>query len=204
MKSIRNFITNILSAAVGGAGFIFFLFVLNTGFPVAIGVGAVSFIAASMILGQSETVKKLGSRQIALQIGDETISEAARKVDEIQALGRTIQDKVIGAKVASIIDLSERIFEDLKRDPRDVKPAKRFLTYYLDATVNILNKYQELAGTGLNTADVRTRMAKVGEILDTLQQAFEQQLNRLLDNDMIDLDSEISVLENTIKMEGLK
>jgi 5-bromo-4-chloroindolyl phosphate hydrolysis protein len=44
---------------------------------------------------------------------------------------------------------------------------------------------------------------KVESLLSTIKQAFDKQLAKLLEDDVMDLDVEISVLEKTMKSEGL-
>ena len=51
--------------------------------------------------------------------------------------------------------------------------------------------------------DIRKSLAKVETMLQTIRDAFEKQLGRLLSDDAMDLDAELATLEQTIKMEGL-
>ncbi|MGE5417152.1 MAG: 5-bromo-4-chloroindolyl phosphate hydrolysis family protein [Acidobacteriota bacterium] len=194
--------TGVLSAAVGGAGFLAFLFLLQTGLPIAIGAGIASFAGTVMALGRSDEEQPMA--KLGALSKDATIAEAHKKLQDIHACGRRIPDTAVRQKVEAICGVADKIFEDLRNDPRDIQPAKKFLTYYLDATANILDKYLEISSKGLNGPEVTQRMAKVSQLLDTIRIAFENQLTKLLDNDFLDLDAEMSLLENTIKSEGLR
>jgi 5-bromo-4-chloroindolyl phosphate hydrolysis protein len=73
----------------------------------------------------------------------------------------------------------------------------------LDSTINILNKYVELSAQDIEDEDIKKSLAKAETMLQTIRDAFEKQLGRLLSNDAMDLDAELATLEQTIKMEGL-
>ncbi|MGE5403357.1 MAG: 5-bromo-4-chloroindolyl phosphate hydrolysis family protein, partial [Candidatus Saccharibacteria bacterium] len=176
--------TGVVSAAVGGAGFLAFLFLLQTGLPIAIGAGIASFAGTALALGKSDDEGP--EAKLGVLAGDATIAEAHKKLQNIHACGRRVQDTAVRQKVEAICGVADKIFEDLRNDPRDIQPAKKFLTYYLDATANILEKYLEISSKGLNGPEVTRRMAKVSELLDTIREAFENQLTKLLDNDFLD------------------
>ena len=46
-------------------------------------------------------------------------------------------------------------------------------------------------------------LAKAERMLDDIQRAFEKQLSALLWDDVLDLDTELSVLEENIELENL-
>jgi 5-bromo-4-chloroindolyl phosphate hydrolysis protein len=93
--------------------------------------------------------------------------------------------------------------DTIQEDPTKLKPSQQFLNYYLDATVNILTKYVDLAGKDVRDAEIQKSLLKVETTLITIKDAFDKQLAKLLSNDAMNLDVEIQVLEQTINSEGL-
>ena len=73
----------------------------------------------------------------------------------------------------------------------------------MDSTLKIVDKYIDLSARGIKSADLVQSLAKVEELLDTIYHAFEKQLEILVKDDVMDLDTELKLLESTIKMEGL-
>ncbi len=199
-----NYIRSLVAAIVGGSGFLVFLFKLQSSVTVAVAVGVLCFIAVHLILSKSGNASLPNPVKIPRNEAAEcVIQEAEEKVNKIRYFGSKIANRNVKLKADAICGLAAKIFDDIRKDPRDVKPAKKFLGYYLDATANILEKYLDISEKQLASAEVNERLRKSEETLEMIRAAFERQLTRLTENDIMDLDSEISVLQNTLKMEDM-
>jgi 5-bromo-4-chloroindolyl phosphate hydrolysis protein len=135
-------------------------------------------------------------RETALREGTERLAEIRRTVSRIA-------DPRVRKKGEAVTASVENILDDLRKNPRDIRAARQFLSYYLDATGRIFGRYVELADKGLNAPEITSSLRKVEETMDTIHSAFEKQHARLLADDVLDLDSEIALLKNTIDSEGL-
>ncbi len=188
----------VLSALLSGGAFILTFVVADFALPVAAGLSALSFAGGALLfrVKPSRRIEKPADLESALQ-------EGRRKLGEIKAYGRKIGDAPTKAKVEAISDSVERIFAEIRRDPVDLKIARQFLSYYLDSTVTILDKYVTISSQTVSDPGIRDSLARVERSLDTINTAFGKQLARLLSNDLLDLDTELSLLEKTLEMEGL-
>ncbi len=139
---------------------------------------------------------------ISKEMYETAITEGSRKLSKLQASADKIQDRNVQVKAKNICVLTEKILDDIKKDPKDVKPARSFLNYYLDTAMNILKQYNELAVQKVSSEEVKEVIKKVDRTLGTLEQAFEKQLAKLMENDVLALNTELTVLERTIEMEG--
>ncbi len=188
----------ILSSVMAAGAFIVTYIFIDMGMLISLLLSGLSF-ASGVFLFQ---VKK--SRVIEQEADLETsLNEGKRKLDEIVYFRKQIKAMVITEKVSSICTTVEKILAEVKRDPGDLQAARQFLSYYLDATINILNKYVKLSSQNVSDSGITTSLKRVETMLDTINKAFEKQLTRLLSNDVMDLDTELSLLEKTINMEGL-
>jgi 5-bromo-4-chloroindolyl phosphate hydrolysis protein len=193
----------LLAGILGGAVFLAFLFLLNVGLVGSLVGGAVGFVAGLLI-----TRRKLPKVDMSMSgVSPEMLAEALRdgrsKLAEMRSIASRIQNPLVQFKVKQISDITEKILLDIQKDPNDLKPARQFLSYYLEATCKILRGYVDLSDKKVADPDVQTSLRRVEGLLDTIRKAFLQQHAQLLQNDVMDLDTEIQVLENTIKMEGL-
>jgi 5-bromo-4-chloroindolyl phosphate hydrolysis protein len=139
---------------------------------------------------------------ISKEMYETAIAEGSRKLSKLRASADRIQDRTVQVKAKNICALTEKILDDIKKDPKDVKPARSFLNYYLDTAMNILKQYNELAVQKVSSEEVKEVIKKVDRTLGTLEQAFEKQLEKLMENDVLALNTELTVLERTIEMEG--
>jgi len=198
----RRGLTTILGGILGAATFVIFFILVQSGILIAIIAASAAFIAGMLLENEPKamTVKLDGMDAQSLEA---VLVQAEAKLAQFESLVNRIESKTIQAKAMQIASLEHKIIEDIESDPKDLKPARGFLTYYQDAAINIIRKYLQIMERGGSVSDIQTSVAKVEPILETIKAAFEKQLARLLENDVLDLDIEISVLEKTLKMEGL-
>jgi len=198
----RRGLTTILGGILGAATFVIFFILVQSGILIAIIAASAAFIAGMLLENEPKamTVKLDGMDAQSLEA---VLVQAEAKLAQFESLVNRIESKTIQAKAMQIAALEHKIIEDIESDPKDLKPARGFLTYYQDAAINIIRKYLQIMERGGSVSDIQTSVAKVEPILETIRAAFEKQLARLLENDVLDLDIEISVLEKTLKMEGL-
>lgn len=196
--------SSIASGITGGAAFLIFYLLLDTGFIISLAVAFAGYLGASLILTPSKT-RELEFRLDGLNAESirKTIDEGRKKVNLMRKYCLEINRAEVRKKVERICMVADNIFDDFGNDPKDIKAARKFLSYYLDAAINIIGKYTELSSKRVISEDVENSLSKVEEMLETLGDTFERQLKKLLEDDILDLDTEISLLEKTIKSEGL-
>lgn len=131
------------------------------------------------------------------------LSGGAQKLTQLKRAAERISDKRVRGKAYAVCDSVARILSDIREDPKDLRPARKFLDYYLDATIKVVDRYASLSSKSVRSDDLSSSLSRVEESLDTIKSAYDKQLVQLLENDVMDLDTELEVLERTIKMEGL-
>ena len=197
VRGIHNALAGVLAAVV----FAVFFFFLDLGLIISALCGVGGLVAGLLLF---PTPKKL---DLGSGVKPEELREALaggdRSLTSLRKAAKAITDKTAAAKVAEIAKLVERILDDIRKDPKDLKNARQFLGYYLDATIKIVERYVELSAEGLKDQSVQASLRKVEGMLETIRAAFEKQLAMLLSDDVLDLDTELGLLEKTIRMEGL-
>ena len=85
-----------------------------------------------------------------------------------------------------------------------MKAVRQFFTYYLDALLNILRKSNQISKNGLKSDELARIHAQINQHLDSLKKIFEDKLNKLLEDDFMDLDIELQMLNKMMKAEGIE
>ncbi len=134
----------------------------------------------------------------------ETLEEGKSTLKELRSYSYRVRNREVKEKIEGICVVVDKIFDDFKKNPNDIKKARQFLSYYLDAALKIIRKYVELSGREVISEEVKTSLQRVESMLDTIKNAFEVQYANLLKDDVLDLDTEIDLLRNMIRMEGLE
>ncbi len=206
MRTFSN-IAGLFAGLVGGAGFLILFFAVQ--FPLVPSLllafagfgGAYLFIYA--FRPKPRIQFDIGSG-ITPELLETTMKEGGEKVKALIDCSQDIKDPTIRAKVARIIDVIKRIFANFEKDPKDIKQAKQFLSYYLDTSIKIVRKYRDLSVQNVRSPEIAATLAKAELMLDSIEKAFEKQHARLLRDDVMDLDTEIQTLEKTFNAEDLK
>lgn len=134
--------------------------------------------------------------------GEKAVKEGIEKLRSIRNNTRLIADNTIASKVQDICKTGSEIFDYLAKNPGDISKAKQFLNYYLDATEKIVNQYVELSAKKDKSPEIEASLKRVESMLDSIKDTYSKQLHNLLENDLLDLNTEISVLEKTMKYEN--
>lgn len=188
----------LLAGIAGAVVFLVFYLLVDIGLVFSLILGVAAFVGGFFLFERKrpEVIEKENDLKSSLDAGD-------KKLSEIRALERKIQKPSMLSKMKEIEDLIEKILVDIKRDPAKLHNARQFLDYYLDATIQILTKYVEISSQNVKDSSIQASLTKVEGILGTIKDAFDAQLAKLLSNDVMDLDSTVQTLKQTIEMEGL-
>ncbi|HBD93794.1 MAG: hypothetical protein A2015_00815 [Spirochaetes bacterium GWF1_31_7] len=195
---------NISAGIIGGGLFLFFLLFLDLSIVPSIIAGAAGYAGGALAFGGKKKELEFIAEGVTQEKLDEILKQGNLKVKVLKDLEAKITNKVVTQKIEGIIEVVEKIFDDLKKDPKDVKTARQFLIYYLDATINILERYHSICSTNISSIEIKKSLDNVESLLDTIKDGFEKQLIKLLNDDILDLDTEIKLLDQTMKSEGLK
>ncbi len=203
-EKIKKLLTSIFPGILGGLLFCIFSFLLNFNFFFSILIGLAAFVAGSLILSNKNKEVEFVIEGIDKKQYEEILQTGIQKLNILKTYIDKVKTKEVKEKINEINVIVGKIISDIKKDPKDVKPAKQFLNYYLDTTILILNRYIDISSQDMKSKKINETLVKVENLLDTIKVAFEKQLEKLYSDDLLNLDAEIKVLEQTFKVEGLQ
>lgn len=138
------------------------------------------------------------------QEGEELdITDENAVLAEIQRINRAITHPEVSRKIDRIGEITGKIFAYQKQNPAEKNQLRSFLNYYLPTTLKILNTYAQMEKQGADGENIRAAKARVEGMLDKVAEGFEKQLNRLYQNDAIDVTADVEVLERMLEKDGL-
>ena len=134
---------------------------------------------------------------------DQMIAQGKGALDEMRRLNDSIQDAAISAQIERLSQVSDKIFQQVQKNPSQLPQIRKFMSYYLPTTLKLLNAYDRMSGTGVSGENIDTTLAKVEAMMRTIVAAFEKQLDSLYGAEALDISTDITVLENMMAREGL-
>ena len=144
-----------------------------------------------------ETAPKSGNAEV-----DALIREARGQLDQIAAANDAIADPALSRQIEDIEATCRLILQRLEEQPNMLSQLRTFLRYYLPATLKLLNARAALEAevSAGQSADIAARIAKA---VEQVQSAFHKQLDALNEFRFINLESEMDVLADMLKSDGL-
>lgn len=106
-------------------------------------------------------------------------------------------------KISRLEAVSTKIFEQAKADPEKLPQMRKFMDYYLPTSLKLLNTYAELDKQGIEGENISESKHRIEQTMDTLVKAFETQLDKLFASDALDVSTDIDVMENMLRADGL-
>ncbi len=133
----------------------------------------------------------------------ETQTEHQHMLEDLTLIRNQIKNKVVIEKITRIEKITTDIFKIVERDPKELSKLRSYKNYYLPTTLKLLGLYAEFEKQSVATENVLLAKNDIERILDNLAEGFEKQLDTLFSDDVIDVSSDIEVLETMMIKEGL-
>ena len=174
-----------------------------------VGIGsAVSYVfaAAAFALGYVGGKKVFPDRVIEVQRApqsgnaevDALIAEARGQLDAIARTNDVIAEEALSAQIADIESTCRTILDRLEEQPNMLSSLRTFLRYYLPATLKLLE-----ARAKLEDEENAQIAGKIRDAMAQVQKAFHKQLDALNEFRFISLESEMDVLADMLRSDGL-
>ena len=134
---------------------------------------------------------------------DKMLKDGRLAIAEMKRLDDNIADPGISADIVRLEQVSQKIFDEVKQDPKKLPQIRRFMDYYLPTTLKLLNSYDRMSAAGVSGENIDSTLAKVEGMMRTIVAAFEKQLDSLYGSEALDIATDITVLETMMAREGL-
>ena len=121
---------------------------------------------------------------------------------DIRRANDRIADPAISAKIDRLEDLAGKIFRIVEEEPAKKAKASTFLNYYLPTTQKLLDSYADFEEAGVSGGNVSQAKQRIADTMDKIVAGFERQLDQLYQSDVMDVDSDIRVMEQMLRRDG--
>lgn len=166
-------------------------------------MAAATFLAFTLSYGLDPRRDKAGNISIGVTADEiiDALSAAEIRIKSIEDARRSIRNPEYGKRLDQITTQAREILSTIEDDPTRLSRARKFLKVYLDGTDKVAQGY---AKSPNNKDGVSTSLdTDFNRVLDSIEQTFQEQQTKLLENNNFDLDVQIAVLEQQLKREGV-
>lgn len=121
---------------------------------------------------------------------------------EIREVNDAIADAVMSAKIDHIGEITSKIFVYLREKPDKEGQLRSFLSYYLPTTLKILRPTPRWRPRGSKGRTIKAAKSRIEGMMDKVVDGFEKQLDRLFQDDAMDIATDVEVLERMLDKDG--
>lgn len=202
-KEKKETILNIFSALLSGGLFLILLFVLKWNIIIAILLSVGIYAGMGLLLRPESTISGIRISDIKEEMElERRLDEARKDCMMLKESAIRIEDGALRSEAVKLNQTAERIIAYLENHPERMHLSGRFIDYYQDTASSLLKRYVEIQDTRLETEEVRELKRNTMDALKTLNLAFDSQFEKLMSNEMYDMDAEMRLLDHTTKMEN--
>ena len=137
---------------------------------------------------------------------DNLIAQINQYLIKIKQLNDYIKDEVISGELDEIEKSLRTIQSQLKEETvseSKIKQLEEFFDYYMPLIVKILNSYRRIESNELTGENATETKNQVSSIIPLIKKAFEKELDYMFTDEMLDITSDIKVLELMLSTDGL-
>lgn len=134
---------------------------------------------------------------------DALIAERERVVSELRRLNANIPGEKISAQIDHLEEVTQKIISHVAEHPEKLPQIRKFMNYYLPTTLKLLNAYDRMGAAGVEGENIAGTKGRIEDMMDTIVSAFDKQMDALFADEALDIATDITVMENLLKQEGL-
>jgi len=129
----------------------------------------------------------------------QALAGAEKTIVAIEQAKKNIRNNELRSRLDNIIKLARQILKNLEENPDDLRRSRKFLNVYLEGAQQVTEGYVRTH----QQAQSQQLEANFRNVLTTIEDVFKEQQQKLLENDVLDLDIKIEVLSEQLKREGV-
>ena len=159
-------------------------------------IGTGAFIAGELLLSSDE------KNQIPTETVKKILDSAKDESKDIYNMRNKIEDEDLKKYIINISTSANKIISTIEKEPKKIRKIANFFDYYLPVTLSIIKRYDEIENQNLSSQEMKEFISSTKLMLKSADEAFNKILERLYQNDMINIDADMKVFNSMLKADG--
>ena len=134
---------------------------------------------------------------------DAVIARGQEMLHQIRSENDAITDATLSRQMDELERLCTQIFKTVAEKPAKAPQIRKFMNYYLPTTLKMLASYRTMDSRGVSAGDMAQQKAETIRGMNMILAACQKQLDNLFKDTMLDVSTDIDVLEQMLKRDGL-
>lgn len=133
---------------------------------------------------------------------EELLYQGKERIGKIHDYNEIIKDKDVSLKLDRMEKIVAAIFHEVDINPNQAKKLNTFMNYYLPTTEKLLESYIDINEKQVKGDGLQQVQKDIVRALDSINDAYENLLEKFYEEQELDISSDISVMETIMKQKG--
>ncbi|MBQ4075518.1 MAG: 5-bromo-4-chloroindolyl phosphate hydrolysis family protein [Clostridia bacterium] len=171
---------------------------------ISLGLGWLILVMAQGV----DTSKAAPAQKKIKKTGDAAADALIEKGQEllfhIRRENALIPDPALSHQMERLEEVTNKIFHTVADRPSAAPQIRRAMDYYLPTALKMLQGFRKMDERGITGESALSARQQIHSGMDIIIRAFEKQLDHLYQNEILDISTDIDVLEAMLKQDGLR
>lgn len=136
------------------------------------------------------------------KIADQVITTGQDMLETIKRENAAIPDQELSEQMNNLAIKCEQIFRTVSEAPAKAPQVRKFMNYYLPTTLKMLANYRTMQQRGVSYGEMKEARDTTVHGMNLILTACQKQIDNLHRDNMLDISTDIDVLEQMLKRDG--
>ncbi|MGL5715984.1 MAG: 5-bromo-4-chloroindolyl phosphate hydrolysis family protein, partial [Paraclostridium sp.] len=132
-----------------------------------------------------------------------TIKIGRNYIQQIKSIRSDLYKEKIAKKLGKLEKTSVQILNQIEKNPEKIGEVNKFINHYLPITIKLISSYKDMNSQSVQSENIKNAKGEIEKSIDVINLAFENLLNDLFEDVVLDVSTDISVLKTLFKQDGL-
>ena len=154
---------------------------------------------------QEQKQRREAASQIPLtgnEQADNVILKGQEMLKTIREENAQIPDETLTAQMNTLADKCQIIFRTVSESPEKAPQVRKFMNYYLPTTLKVLANYRTMQERGVSYLEMGQARESAVRCMNMVLTACQKQIDNLHKDNMLDISTDIDVMEQMLKRDG--
>ena len=133
---------------------------------------------------------------------DSVITRGMEMLTTIRKENEAIPDETLSRQMSILSEKCEQIFRTVSEAPSKAPQVRKFMDYYLPTTLKMLANYRTMQQRGVSFQEMQQAKETTVRGMNMILTACQKQIDNLHRENMLDISTDIDVLEQMLKRDG--
>ena len=133
---------------------------------------------------------------------DNVILKGQEMLNTIRNENLLITDETLSAQMDTLSDKCQQIFRTVSAEPSKAPHVRKFMNYYLPTTLKVLANYRTMQERGVSYQEMNQARDSAVRCMNMVLTACQKQIDALHKENMLDISTDIEVMEQMLKRDG--